>query len=102
MIKEISQPHFLQSISEVERIPFSKEDVYQVIRMHPGISGRNILTYLGLSVSSLTDHQRISSFVYHVMADTKKLRNEGRIRIVERTDRFEYYAVGEERGGYQR
>ena len=43
MIEQISQPHFMQSISEVERIPFTKEDIYNVIKMHPGVSGRNIL-----------------------------------------------------------
>ena len=99
MIKEISQPHFLQSISEVERIPFSKEDVYQVIRMHPGISGRNILPHLGFAVSNHVDRQRLTSFLNCIGSYTKKLRNEGKIRIVERTDRFEYYAIGEERGG---
>lgn len=93
MINEISQPHFLQSISEVQRIPFTKEDVYQVIRMHPGISGRNILPYLGFAVSSLVDRQRITSFLNCIGTYAKKLRNEGRITIVERTDRFEYYAL---------
>ena len=93
MISQISRPHFLQSISEVQRIPFTKEDVYQVIRMHPGVSGRNILPHLGFAVSSLVDRQRITSFLNCIGTYTKKLRNEGRIRIVERSDRFEYYAV---------
>lgn len=93
MIKQISQPHFLQSISEVEKIPFSKDDVYQVIKTHPGISGRNILPHLGFAVSNHVDRQRLTSFLNCIGIYTKKLRNEGRIRIVERTDRFEYYAV---------
>jgi hypothetical protein len=93
MINQIAPPHFLQSISEVQRIPFTKEDVFQVIRTHPGISGRNILPYLGFAVSSLVDKQRLTSFLNCIINDTKKLRNEGRIRIVERSDRFEYYAL---------
>ena len=93
MIKQVSQPHFLQSISEVQKVPFTREEVYEVIRMHPGISVRNILQYLGFGASSLVDKQRLTSFLNCIMNDTKKLRSEGRIRIVERSDRFEYYAM---------
>ena len=93
MTEQISQPHFLQSISEVERIPFTKEDIYHVIKMHPGVSGRNIMPYLGLAVSSHLDRQRINSFLNCIRTYTRKLCDEGRIRIVERSDRFEYYAL---------
>ena len=93
MINQVSQPHFLQSISEVQRVPFTKDDIFKVIRMHPGISVRNILQYLGYGATTLVDKQRLTSFLNCIINDTKKLRNEGRRRIVERSDRFEYYAV---------
>ena len=97
MIEQISQPHFLQSISEVERIPFTKDDIYQVIKMHPGISGRNIMPYLGLMVSNHLDQQRISSFLICIGTYTRKLRDEGKIRIVDAVDRYEYFPVFEKK-----
>ena len=93
MTEQISQPHFLQSISEVERIPFTKEDIYHVIKMHPGVSGRNIMPYLGLAVSSHIDRQRITSFLSCIWTYTRKLSEEGRIRIVNRVDRYQYYPI---------
>lgn len=93
MIEQISQPHFLQSISEVERIPFTKEDIYNVIKMHPGVSGRNIMPYLGLAVSNRLDRQRITSFLSCIWTYTRKLRDEGKIRIVDAVDRYQYYPI---------
>jgi hypothetical protein len=93
MIEQISQPHFMQSISEVERIPFTKEDIYHVIKMHPGVSARNIMPYLGLAVSSHLDRQRINSFLNCIWIYTRKLCDEGRVRIVNRVDRYQYYPI---------
>lgn len=97
MIEQAVRPHFLQSISEIEKIPFTKEDIYQVIKMHPGISGRNIMPYLGLMVSNHLDQQRISSFLICIGTYTRKLSNEGRVRIVDRVDRYEYFPVFEKK-----
>ena len=93
MGSQISQPHFLQSISTVQRVPFTKEDVYEVIRTHPGISTREILGQLGYAVSLGVDRQRLSTFLILIFNLGKKLENEGRIRIIEHEDRREYKAV---------
>ena len=93
MIEQAVRPHFLQSISEIEKIPFTKEDIYQVIKMHPGISGRNIMPYLGLAVSNRLDRQRITSFLSCIWTYTRKLSEEGRIRIVNSVDRYQYYPL---------
>ena len=93
MINEISRPHFLQSISAAERVPFTKEDVYLVIKTHPGISTREILGQLGYAVSLGVDRQRLSTFLILIFNLVKKLENEGRIRIIEHDDRREYKAI---------
>lgn len=92
------KPHYpsgtiLQSIGELNSLPFNREDVYNVIREHPGLSTREILSFLGLAVSTHQDRQRLSGFLMNIKTAAERLQKEGRVRIVDRVDRYLYYPV---------
>ena len=92
------KPHYpsgtiLQSIGELNCLPFNREDVYHVIKEHPGLSTREILSFLGLAVSTHQDKQRLSGFLMNIKSAAERLQKEGRIRIVDRVDRYQYYPV---------
>lgn len=92
------KPHYpsgtiLQSIGELNCLPFNREDVYRVIKEHPGLSTREILSFLGLAVSTHQDRQRLGGFLMNIKTAAERLQKEGRIRIVDRVDRYQYYPV---------
>ena len=65
------KPHYptgtiLQSIGELNSLPFNREDVYEVIKEHPGLSTREILSFLGLAVSTHQDKQRLGGFLRNI------------------------------------
>ena len=98
------KPHYptgtiLQSIGELYSLPFNREDVYEVIKEHPGLSTREILSFLGLAVSTHQDRQRLGGFLRNIKSAAEKLQKEGKIIIEDRVDRFQYYPIEPSRTG---
>lgn len=96
------KPHYptgtiLQSIGELNSLPFNREDVYEVIKEHPGLSTREILSFLGLAVSTHQDKQRLGGFLRNIKSAAEKLQKEGRIIIEDRVDRYQYYPILEKK-----
>ena len=83
----------LQSIGEFQNAIFTKEDIFEVIKSHPGITCRNILRELGLGMHNHHDRQIVNLFLNQISLKARKLKEEGKIRILERTDRFEYFPI---------
>ncbi len=89
-----SGERILESIAHVQKIPFTKDDILDVIKEHPGCTSRRILAYLGYGVSNSNDRERLTSFIVSIMNATKKLEHEGMIKIIDLEDRRIFRATG--------
>ena len=81
-------------LSLTQSMPFTKDDIYHVIKTHPGITTREILGQLGYAASIGIDRQRLSTFLILVSNLGKKLEKEGKIVIIDHDDRKSYRAFG--------
>lgn len=87
----------LKSISDFDRLPFNKEDVFQVVSKHPGMTPREILSFLGYGTPTHDSRQRINGFLINIKMAAERLQKEGRIKIVSKIDRFLYFPEDKEK-----